>query len=111
MLSLIVIFGMVVLALRFLWDGRIPVSRTHVATGVPVKIFGIVLLISGPVALAIVALLAAAGQQGLISFRTPDDTHGAFWFTLLGLPAAAALIAIFFAKPKDQVPPMSDERG
>ena len=110
MLSLIVILGMVVLALHTLWDGSISVSKTHVATGLPVKIVGISLLGAGPVAFAIVTALTAAGQQGLISFRAPDDADVAFWLALLGLPAVTALIAIVFAKPKEQVPPVSDER-
>ena len=69
--SLIVILGMIVLALRVLWDGRIPVSMTHAATGVRVTIFGIVLLIAAPAAFAIVAPLVAAGQRGLNSFERP----------------------------------------
>lgn len=62
---------------------------THAATGVPVTIFGIVLLIAAPAAFAIVALLAATGQQGLNSIRTPDDADGALNFAVLGLPAVA----------------------
>jgi len=109
MLSLIVIFGMVILALRILWDGRIPVSATRIAIGLPVKIFGASLLIAGPIAYAIVVLLTIAGQQGIISFRAPDDVLGAFWCALLGLPAIAAVPAIFLAKPAQQVGPLKDD--
>lgn len=109
MLSLVVILGMVVLALRILWDGRIPVSATRVATGLPVKIVGISLLTAGPVAYAIVIALTMAGQQGIISFRVPDDAEVAFWVALLGLPACAVLVATCLAKPTAQVPPLTDE--
>jgi hypothetical protein len=109
MFSLAVIAGMIVLALRILWDGQIAVSRTLVATGLPLKLFGIALLVAGPFAFAMVIALTAAGQAGLISFRVPDDAQGAFWAALLLPPAVAAMAAILMAKPKDQVPPPRDD--
>ena len=109
MLSLVVIFGLVVLALRILWDGRIPISATHVATGLPVKIVGTALLVAGPVAYAIVVALTIAGQQGIISCRVPDDSLGAFWGALLGLPAISAVPALLLAKPVQQVGPLKDD--
>lgn len=105
MLTFLAIVGMMLASLRILWDGQIPVSRTRVATGMPVKLLGFALLLAAPLAYAVSLFVATQELPSVVPRLSDDERDYLFIAVLLGTPALFAIVAILLDKPIGETSP------
>jgi hypothetical protein len=99
MLTFFAIVVMMIAGLRILWDGQIPVSRTRVASGWSAKVMGFSLLLAAPIAYGVTFALSSPDLRGIVPSLSDDDRDYLFITLFLGIPAAAATLAILLSKP------------